>query len=145
MRILGLDYGSRTVGAAVTDPLGLCAHGLEIIRRKEEGHLRGTLRRIEELICEYGAEAIVLGYPLNMDGTAGERAHLTEAFKETLERRTGLPVYLCDERLTTLEAEDIMLERGIRREDFHEHVDRIAAAVILEDWLNNDENSKLYR
>lgn len=145
MRVLGLDFGSRTVGVAVTDPMGLCAHGLEIIRRSDESHLRGTLRRIEELVKEYGVRAIVLGYPLHMNGSAGERARKTEAFKTSLERRTGLPVYLCDERLTTVEAEEIMLANGIRREDFADHVDRVAASVILEDWLNNDENSKLYR
>lgn len=140
MRILGLDYGSRTVGVAVTDPMGLCAHGLEIIRRKEENHLRKTLRRIEELIAEYGVEEIVLGYPLNMDGSAGDRARKTEEFCAMLKKRTGLPVHLWDERLTTVEAEEILREEGIRPEEFGLHVDRVAAAVILEDWLNGHDN-----
>ncbi len=136
MRILGLDYGSKTVGVAVTDPLGLTAQGVEIIRRKEENKLRRTYARIEELAKEYGATAIVLGYPLNMDDTEGERTRKTLAFKEALERRTGLPIFLQDERLTTVEADEIMIEAGLSREERKQHVDRIAAQLILRDWLS---------
>ena len=139
MRILGLDYGSKTVGVAVTDPLGLTAQGVEIIRRKEENKLRRTYARIEELASEYGATAIVLGYPLNMDDTEGERARKTLAFKEALERRTGLPVFLQDERLTTMEADEIMIEAGLSREERKQHVDRIAAQLILRDYLEKAE------
>ena len=139
MRILGLDYGSKTVGVAVTDPLGLTAQGVEIIRRKEENKLRRTYARIEELASEYGATAIVLGYPLNMDDTEGERARKTLAFKEALERRTGLPVFLQDERLTTVEADEIMIEAGLSREERKQHVDRIAAQLILRDYLEKAE------
>ena len=138
MRILGLDYGSKTVGVAVTDPLGLTAQGVEIIRRKEENKLRRTYARIEELAKEYGATAIVLGYPLNMDDTEGERTRKTLAFKEVLERRTGLPIFLQDERLTTVEADEIMIEAGLSREERKQHVDRIAAQLILRGYLENE-------
>ena len=137
MRLLGLDYGSKTVGVAVSDPLGIGASAVEIIRREKEGHLRRTLKRIEELVRQYEAEAIVLGYPLNMNGTAGDRAEKTLEFKEKLEARLPIPVFLCDERLTTVEAEEIMALNGIRQADYKEHVDMIAAQVILEDWMND--------
>ncbi|MDE5894336.1 MAG: Holliday junction resolvase RuvX, partial [Acetatifactor sp.] len=92
MRIMGLDFGSKTVGVAVSDPLGITAQGLEIIQRKEENKLRRTYARIEELIVEYQVEEIVLGLPKNMNATEGERAELTREFKDGLERRRGLPV-----------------------------------------------------
>jgi putative Holliday junction resolvase len=137
MRIMGLDFGSKTVGVAVSDSLFLTAQGVEIIRRKEENKLRQTLARIEELIREYEVQEIVLGLPLNMDDSEGPRALLTREFKEKLERRTALPVSLWDERLTTVEADDIMMEMGIRREDRKNYVDMIAATLILQGFLDN--------
>lgn len=136
MRIMGLDFGSKTVGVAVSDPLFLTAQGVEIIRRKEENKLRQTLARIEALILEYEVEEIVLGLPKNMNATEGTRAELTYEFKDKLERRTGLPVLLWDERLTTVAADKIMMEAGIRREHRKEHVDKIAAALILQGYLD---------
>lgn len=136
MRIMGLDFGSKTVGVAVSDSLLLTAQGLEIIRRKEENKLRQTLARIEELIVEYEVGEIVLGLPKNMNATEGERVRLTGEFKEKLERRTGLPVHLWDERLTTVSADRIMIEAGIRRENRKEYVDRIAASLILQGYLD---------
>ena len=136
MRIMGLDFGSKTVGVAVSDELLLTAQGLEIIRRKEENKLRRTLARIEELIVEYGVEEIVLGLPINMNATEGERAKLTLEFREKLERRTGLPVIMWDERLTTVAADKIMIEAGIRREHRKEYVDMIAAVLILQGYLD---------
>lgn len=136
MRIMGLDFGSRTVGVAISDPLLLTAQGIEIIRRKEENKLRQTLARIEELIVEYGVEEIVLGYPKNMNNTEGVRVELTREFQDKLERRTGLPVILWDERLTTVAADKAMMEAGIRRENRKEHVDRIAACLILQGYLD---------
>ncbi|MCR5235561.1 MAG: Holliday junction resolvase RuvX [Lachnospiraceae bacterium] len=135
MRILGLDYGSKTVGVAVSDPLLLTAQGLEIIRREHENKLRKTCARIEEICREYGVEKIVLGYPRNMDDTEGFRCEKTREFKEVLERRTGLPVILEDERLTTVEADEIMKESGIRRENRKDYVDEIAAMIILQGYL----------
>ena len=136
MRILGLDYGSRTCGVAVSDPLGITAQGLETIVRKEENKLRRTLARIEELVREYGAEKIVLGFPLNMNDTIGPRVEKTLAFKEMLERRTGLPVILQDERLTTVEVEEVLIEAGVRREHRKQYVDKLAAVLILQGYLD---------
>ena len=136
MRIMGLDFGSKTVGVAISDELLITAQGTEIIRRKEENKLRQTLARIEELIVEYGVEEIVLGYPKNMNDTLGERVRLTEEFKEKLERRTGLPVALWDERLTTVAADRAMMEAGIRREHRKDYVDQIAATLILQGYLD---------
>ncbi|MBO7334624.1 MAG: Holliday junction resolvase RuvX [Lachnospiraceae bacterium] len=135
MRILGLDFGSKTVGVAVSDPLLMTAQGVEIIRRKEENKLRKTLARIEELIIEYEVTEIVLGLPLNMDDTEGERARLSREFKDMLERRTGLKVTMWNERLTTVEADEIMDEAGIKKADRKEYVDMIAAQLILEGYM----------
>ena len=136
MRIMGLDFGSKTVGVAVSDSLLITAQGVEIIRRKEENKLRRTLARIEELILEYQVEEIVLGYPKNMNATEGERARLTEEFRDKLERRTGVPVAMWDERLTTVAADKAMIELGIRRENRKEYVDMIAAQLILQGYLD---------
>ena len=114
MRILGLDYGARTVGIAISDGLQITAQGLEIVKRDRENKLRRTFVRIEELILEYGVEQLVLGFPKNMDNSIGERGEKTLAFKERLERRTGLPVVLWDERLTTVAADQAMPEAGPR-------------------------------
>ena len=116
MRIMGLDFGSKTVGVAVSDPLLITAQGVEIIRRKEENKLRKTLARIEELIEEYQIDEIVLGLPKNMDNSLGPRAEATLDFKDKLERRTGLTVHTWDERLTTVAADKAMMEAGLDRE-----------------------------
>lgn len=136
MRIMGLDFGSKTVGVAVSDSLLLTAQGLEIIRRNEENKLRRTLARIEELIEEYEVEEIVLGMPKNMNATEGLRVELTLEFKEKLERRTGLPVHTWDERLTTVTADKTMMEAGVRRENRKDYVDMIAAVLILQGYLD---------
>lgn len=136
MRIMGLDFGSKTVGVAISDELLITAQGIEIIRRKEENKLRQILARIEALIVEYNVTEIVLGYPKNMNDTLGERVRLTEEFKEKLERRTGLSVSLWDERLTTVAADKAMMEAGIRREHRKDYVDQIAAALILQGYLD---------
>lgn len=140
MRIMGLDFGSKTVGVAVSDPLFITAQGVEIIRRKEENKLRQTLARIEELIREYEVGEIVLGLPKNMNDTLGVRAELSLEFKEKLERRTGLPVTMWDERLTTVAADRTMMEAGIRREHRKDYVDQIAASLILQGYLDYRAN-----
>ena len=137
MRIMGLDYGSRTVGVAVSDALGLTAQGVETVTREEENKLRKTLRRIEGLAREYEVERIVLGYPKHMNNSLGDRAEKTEAFKEMLERRLGLPVVLWDERLTTVAAERILMESGVRRENRKEVIDKVAAGLILQGYLDS--------
>lgn len=142
MRIMGLDFGSKTVGVAISDELLLTAQGIEIIERKEENKLRRTLARIETLILEYGVEEIVLGLPKNMNNSLGERAELSMAFKDRLERRTNVPVVMWDERLTTVAADKAMIEAGIRREHRKEHVDKIAACFILQGYLDYRKNKE---
>ena len=142
MRIMGLDFGSKTVGVAISDELLITAQGIEIIRRKDENKLRQTLARIEELITQYGVTEIVLGYPKNMNDTLGERVEVTDEFKEKLERRTGLPVSLWDERLTTVAADRAMMEAGIRRENRKDYVDQIAASFILQGYLDLRKNKE---
>ena len=136
MRIMGLDFGSKTVGVAISDPLLITAQGIEIIRRKGENKLRQTLARIEELIEEYEVSEIVLGLPKNMNDTLGDQANLSLEFQEKLKRRTGLPVTMWDERLTTVSADRAMMEAGIRRERRKEYVDKIAAVFILQGYLD---------
>lgn len=136
MRIMGLDYGSVTVGVAISDQLLLTAQGIETIERKQENKLRRTLARIEELIREYQVEEIVLGYPKNMNNTVGERGEKTEEFAEMLRKRTGLPVALWDERLTTVSALNILMEGNVRRENRKKVVDKIAASLILQGYLD---------
>lgn len=137
MRILGLDYGSKTVGVAISDPLGITAQGVETIWRKQENHLRQTLARIEELISEYQVERIVLGYPKNMNNTIGERAEKALEFQQMLEKRTGLQVIMWDERLTTVAAEQTLIKSGVRRENRKQYVDKIAAVFILQGYLDS--------
>lgn len=136
MRIMGLDFGSKTVGVAISDPLFLTAQGIEIVRRKAPGKLRQTLARINELKEEYEVGKIVLGFPKNMNNTEGERCEKTLEFKEMLEKRTGLEVVLWDERLTTVESDRTMMQVGIRRENRKEYVDELAAIFILQGYLD---------
>ena len=121
MRVMGLDYGTKTVGVAISDPLGLTAQGIETIQRKEENKLRRTCARIEELIKEYQVEKIVLGLE----------------FRDMLVRRTGLEVIMWDERLTTVAAEQTLIESGVRRENRKQYVDKIAAVFILQGYLDS--------
>ena len=137
MRIMGLDFGSKTVGVAVCDPLGITAQTVETITRASENKMRQTLARIEQLIGEFEIECIVLGYPKNMSNTVGERGEKTREFKAALERRTGLEVILWDERLTTVAAERVLIESGVRRENRKKSVDQIAAAMILQGYLDS--------
>lgn len=137
MRIMGLDFGSKTIGVAISDPLGLTAQGIEIIRRKSENKLRQSLARIEALILEYEVSSIVLGFPKNMNNTIGERCEKTLEFKSTVERRTGLPVILWDERLTTVEAERTLIESEVRRENRKQYIDKLAAVLILQGYLDS--------
>ncbi|MBD5540454.1 MAG: Holliday junction resolvase RuvX [Lachnospiraceae bacterium] len=136
MRIMGLDFGAKTVGVAVSDPLFITAQSVEIIRRKSENKLRQTLARIEELIEEYEVDRIVLGLPRNMNASEGERAEKTREFAEQLFRRTGLEPVLWDERLTTVAADKLMIEAGVRRENRKDYVDAIAASFILQGYLD---------
>lgn len=143
MRTMGLDYGSKTVGVAISDALGITAQGIEIVRRESETKLRKTLARIEELVKEYEVSKIVLGYPKNMDNSVGERAIKSEEFKEMLGRRTGVEVILWDERLTTVAAHRAMSEAGIKKENRGQYVDQIAAIFILQGYLDSVSRQSL--
>lgn len=137
MRIMGLDYGSKTVGVAISDALGYTAQGIETIEIAQAGKLRKTFARLEQLIDQYEVDTIVLGYPKNMNNTEGERCAATVEFKEKLEKRTGLPVILWDERQTTISAERVLQESGVRREHRKEYIDKIAAVFILQGYLDS--------
>ena len=136
MRIMGLDVGSKTVGVAISDPLGFTAQGLEIIQINEDQGEFG-FERLKELVDTYKVERFVVGLPKNMNNTVGDRAQKSEELKAALERRTGLPVELWDERLTTVAAERVLMESGVRREHRKESVDQIAAAMILQGYLDH--------
>ena len=136
MRILGLDFGSRTIGVAVSDPFGWSAQGLEIIRREDENNLKKSIARIKELCDEYSPEIIVLGYPKNMNNTEGERAEKTKAFKKRLEKELKIRVELEDERLTTMGAERILIEADLSRKRRKEVIDKQAAVLILQSYLD---------
>ena len=137
MRIMGLDYGSKTVGVAMSDPLGITAQAVETIWRKDENKLRKTCARIEELISEYEVERIVLGLPKHMNNDLGERAQKALAFGDMVKRRTWLEVVMWDERLTTVEAERTLIENNVRRENRKQYIDKIAAVFILQGYLDS--------
>lgn len=142
MRILGLDYGAKTMGVAVSDPLGVTAQGVEIIRREKETHLRRTLARIEALTKEYNVGTIVLGFPKHMNNTVGERGEKSIALMEALERRTGCEVELWDERLTSVMANRVLIEERVRREQRGRYVDMLAAVFILQSYLDYQNQQK---
>ena len=135
-RIMGLDYGTRTVGVAVSDELGITAQGLETIFRKSSGKLSQTLARIQQIAEEYHVSRIVIGLPKNMNNSLGERAEDAMAFSQMVEKRCGLPVEMWDERLTTVQSERILMEGGVRRENRKKDLDRMAAALILQSYMD---------
>ena len=137
MRIMGLDYGSKTVGVAISDPLHITAQGIETITRKSENKLRKTCARIESLIEEYELERIVVGFPKLLNNDIGERAKKAMEFGEMLKKRTGLEVVMWDERLTTVEAERTLIENNVRRENRKKFIDKIAAVFILQGYLDS--------
>lgn len=139
MRVMGLDYGDKTVGVAISDELLITAQPIETVERERTNKLRKTYQRIEALIAGYEVEKIVLGRPLNMNGTEGDRVELTEAFAEELSRRTGLEIIWMDERLTTVEANRILEETGVAHSARKEHIDKMAAAIILQTYLDTQQ------
>ena len=142
MRMMGLDYGTKTVGVAVSDPLGITAQAVETIERKAENKLRQTLARIEVLAKEYEVEKFVIGLPKHMNNDIGERAEKSMEFGEMLHRRTGNEVVMWDERLTTASAERTLIEAGVRRENRKQVIDQIAAVFILQSYLDSRSISK---
>ncbi|TAH68020.1 MAG: Holliday junction resolvase RuvX [Anaerolineaceae bacterium] len=141
MRIMGLDYGSVTVGVAISDPLLLTAQGIEVIHRKQENKLRRTLARIDELIKEYQVTKIVVGYPKHMNNSIGERATKSEEFADILHNRTKLEVILWDERLTTIAASHVLSEGGLNYKQKALVIDKIAAVFILQGYLDKLYNT----
>lgn len=141
-RILGLDFGSKTVGVAVSDPLLITAQSLETITRESPNKLRRTFARIEEIVAEYDVEEIVVGLPKHMNDDEGERALLTREFADKLSRRTGLNIIMWDERLTTVMAERVLQESGVRRENRKSVIDSVAATFILQDYLDSIRKSE---
>lgn len=136
MRILGLDFGTKTTGVAVSDPLGFTAQGLEIIRRTDSYNLKPTINRIAEICAEYQVEKIVLGYPKNMNNTEGIRCEHTVVFKKKLEDALKMPVDLWDERLTTVEAENMLIAADVSRGRRKQVIDKLAAVLILQNYLD---------
>ncbi len=140
MRYMGLDYGDKTVGVAVSDELGITAQPLETITRERWNKLRQTCKRIEEIIVDKKVEVIVVGKPLNMNGTEGERLEKTREFIDMIKRRTGLKVVEFDERLTTVEADRILDATGVTASARKEYIDKMAAAIILQTYLDMEKN-----
>lgn len=133
MRTMGLDVGTKTVGVAVSDELGLTAQGVTTVRRT---NLKADLAALKEIIAERGVEHVVVGLPLNMDGTEGPRAEASRQFGQALEKATGLTVEYQDERLTTVAAQRVLLEADVSRQKRREVVDQLAASLILQGWLD---------
>lgn len=142
MRIMGLDYGTKTVGVAISDDMMITAQPVETIVRERANKLRKTYQRIEELISQNDVEKIVIGKPLNMNGTEGEMVQLMRDFSRELSRRTGLEIIEVDERLTTSEADRILKETGVAISGRKEHIDKMAAAIILQTYLDMNKELK---
>ncbi|GAB6160355.1 Holliday junction resolvase RuvX [Howardella ureilytica] len=138
MRLMGLDYGNIHVGVALSDELCVTAYPLEVIKRKDTNKLRKTFARIEEIAREYKVDKIIVGLPLNMDDSESELSKSVMDFSDNIKRRTGLPVELWDERLSTFEATDILKEAGVRYQDRKNYIDKIAASFILRRYMEEN-------
>ena len=134
MRILGLDLGDKKIGVAVSDPMGWTAQGLEVIHRK--GSSSGVIQRIQEIAGHYEVERIVVGLPRNMDGTVGEQGRKAIRYAGVIREELGLPVEMWDERLSTVSASRVLLEADMSRAKRKKVIDKMAAAVILQGYLD---------
>ncbi|WP_019639891.1 Holliday junction resolvase RuvX [Paenibacillus fonticola] len=134
MKIMGLDYGDRRIGVAVSDVFGWTAQGVEVIERRREGE---EFDRIAELANQHEVEEIVVGLPKNMNGTVGPRGEICKAFAEELQDRIKLPVHLWDERLSTVSAQRTLIEADVSRRRRKEVVDKMAAVLILQNYLDS--------
>lgn len=138
MRIIGLDYGDKTIGVSVSDPLLITAFGLTILRRNKPESIKKNVKELGEIIKEYEADKIVLGYPKNMDNSEGERCKLTLSFKERLERNfKKIPVVLWDERLSSSFAERSLREADLTQKKISDVIDKMAAVYILQGYLDS--------
>ena len=138
MRYLGLDLGSRTLGVAKSDSLGMIASSYTVIRHNEE--YDRLLTEVVKLVDELGIDAVVLGFPKNMNNTIGPKGELSKEFKEKLEKMIDKPVYLQDERLTTKSATDMLITGNVRRKERKKVVDAVAATIILQSYLDKKGN-----
>ncbi len=134
MRILCIDYGTKNIGIAVSDELGLIGHGLGTIERKSSAYV---LERIKELSEQYSADRIVVGLPKNMNGSLGSSAQTVLEFVEFLKKKLTLPVVTWDERLSTMAAERVLIEADVSRRKRKKVIDKVAAAVILQGYLDS--------
>ena len=139
MRILGLDLGSKTLGIAISDALGMIAHGVETFTFKTE-HYKHAVDYVAAFIKKENISTIVLGYPLNMDTTEGERAKRSRRFAKKVEDATDVKVVLWDERLSTMQVERILIDGGVRRENRKKYADKLAATIILQSYLDNNSS-----
>ncbi len=136
LRILGLDYGSKTVGISLSDPFGWTAQGVETIWRQQEDNIKPTIAKIVTICKENQVKRIVLGFPKNMNNTIGERGEKTIQFQKKLEKATQLEVVLWDERLSTRAAEGLLLEADLSRQKRKQVIDKMAAVYILQGYLD---------
>ncbi|UUZ89389.1 Holliday junction resolvase RuvX [Paenibacillus sp. P25] len=134
MRLMGLDYGDKTIGVAVSDELGWTAQGLEVIRRTTEER---DVSRLRELAEQYGVTEIVVGLPKNMNNTIGPRGEICMAFAQSLQEILQMPVHLWDERLTTVSAQRTLLEADVSRKKRKQVIDKMAAALILQNYMDS--------
>lgn len=143
MRILGLDYGERTIGVAVSDGFGWTAQGLEVIKRSNSTEYKKSILRIAQWLKEYEVDTIVLGYPKNMDNTEGERCQKTKVFQKQLQKAfPNITVVLWDERMSTIAAERSLLEADMSRKKRKSVIDKMAAVHILQGYLDKKQNEK---
>lgn len=138
MRIMGLDYGDKRIGVAVSDEMGWTAQGLEVIHRKSEEH---DMERISSIIKQYDVTDIVVGLPKNMNGTIGERGRICIDFAHKLEQAMKIPAHLWDERLTTVYAEKTLISADVRRSKRKQVIDKLAASLILQGYLDSKSNT----
>lgn len=142
MRILGLDYGTKTIGVAISDPFGWTAQGIETIKRQDPRNLIESIKRIDELVQEYKVEKIIVGLPKNMNNSEGERVKSTMYFVNRLSKELNIEVDTYDERLSTVSAERILIEGQVRRENRKEYIDKVAATIILQTYLDTISNKQ---
>lgn len=133
MRKLGVDFGDARIGLAISDPIGFFATGLETYHRK---NLQADLQYIANLIKQKDVDTLVVGLPINMDGTMGVRVDKTKEFCAELSELTDVKIEYCDERLTTVAAEKMLIESDVRREDRKKVIDKVAATMILQNYLD---------
>ncbi len=141
MRVLGIDYGDSRIGVAVSDPMGWTAQGLETVKSKDG--LRKAIERLMEIIKQYEVKDIVIGYPLNMNGTAGPRAERTEAFIKKLLELGDFNIVKWDERLTTVSAHRAMNELGVKASNKKNIVDTMSAVFILQGYLDRQSRNNI--